>query len=230
MTTIQETPSGQERRRYARQAVEGVHGSFLIAADAKVVNMSLTGLALETLTYLHVGRNYQVKVRFRGHTLDLTGKIVWCTLVKTERQASGEVAPVYRAGVRFDKTLSEQGEQLAEVLGADPEARLAERITGRIRVPGNDDSGLDVIVPFSVLELSASGMRITTQVRLEADAAHHIELQFGESQFGSSARIVHSDEGRSPEFPFIAGIEFLELSDERRQTLKTLIEQQVVEL
>jgi len=229
-TTETENGSSAERRRYSRRAVEGVRGSFLLAADAKVVNMSLTGLALETATYLHVGRDYQVKLRFEEEALDLSGKIVWCTLVKTEKQPSGEVVPVYRAGVRFDSMLTEQGEQLANFLQSDSDARLAERITGRIRMPGRAGSELEVIVPFSVIELSASGMRIATPVRLEVDAQHPLELQFGSTEFATRARVVHCEGDPLGTHPMIAGIEFLEISDESREELQQLIIQQVIEL
>ena len=70
------TPSGSERREHRRYPVEGVRGKLLFTTDAQVLNMSLDGMSIETVSPLKVGREYSLKIEEHGTEMPMSGVVV----------------------------------------------------------------------------------------------------------------------------------------------------------
>ena len=71
----------EERRRNQRYAVQDVRGMLLLSTEAKIVNMSLTGMAVETESRLRLGRLYSLKLQHESElAIPLSGTVVWCQL------------------------------------------------------------------------------------------------------------------------------------------------------
>jgi c-di-GMP-binding flagellar brake protein YcgR len=218
-------PKTEEKRRHRRYDVEGVKGSLRLSMDATILNLSVDGMALETHSWLSVGRKYSFKLRRDPEgDIPLTGEVVWCNLVRTARDSRGETLPVYRAGVRFDDVLSETAREVRTFIEQNAVVRLdTTRLFGRFRVP---DRGADVALEqsFEVRRMSFSGMLIVADFVPDLEARFRIELQSGEDPVAVEVRVAHvkeledPDEGRAE-----IGVEFLDLTPEAHQALKILI-------
>ena len=93
----------RDRRRFDRHEVDGVQGSVFASADARIVDVSPEGLAIETNRSLRVGRSVPLAVNRKSRAMPVMAKVIWCSLVGTWRSENREVLPVYRAGVRFEE-------------------------------------------------------------------------------------------------------------------------------
>ena len=94
-------PLPAERRRpEPRYAVHGVAGNLAAIRNARILNLSLTGCAVETSKYLTIGRTYPLKLLGEIH-VSVTAEAVWCRLIGTARNRRTEIEPVYHAGFEF---------------------------------------------------------------------------------------------------------------------------------
>jgi hypothetical protein len=93
----------------------------------RVINMSLSGLALESSTGLRIGSRYTFRMVLREHPFTIKGEVRWCRLTRTVEKRPGEVVPIFRAGLAFNRPLelfSEGGLQNSEQW-FDPEFRVS---------------------------------------------------------------------------------------------------------
>lgn len=98
----------------------------------QVVDVSETGIGLESPQKLIVGASFTFRVRNRSKTLCLPGRVEWCRLTGTRTGEGGEVIPVFRSGVAIDDCLSRRAWQ-----GALRQITLMLRERReRLRVPG----------------------------------------------------------------------------------------------
>lgn len=219
-------PTIKEKRRHRRYDVEGVHGRLRMSMDATILNLSVDGMALETHSWLSVGRKYSFKLRRdQDGDIPLTGEVVWCNLVRTARDERGETLPVYRAGVKFDDVLSETAREVRSFIEKKAVVRLdTTRLFGRFRVP---DQGADVALDqsFEVRRMSFSGMLIEADFVPDLEARFRIELQVaGDDPVRVGVRVAHVKELEDPDGTRAAiGVEFLDLTPEAREALATLI-------
>lgn len=68
---------------------------------ARVINLSSTGAGLETDRHLLIGEQLPLEVPGSTVSLKLDATVVWSRLVRTQKLASGQVRPVYWAGLSF---------------------------------------------------------------------------------------------------------------------------------
>ena len=68
----------ENRRRYARYPVQGAFGRLWSPMDVKLVNLSRSGVALETTHELQAGDSYVVEVSHRDRQVSMELQIRWC--------------------------------------------------------------------------------------------------------------------------------------------------------
>jgi Tfp pilus assembly protein PilZ len=218
-----EKPGGG--RREERFAVEGVRGSLIVTADARVTNLGLDGLGIETRTPLEVGRTYALSLSRPDRQLRTAGRVVWCSLVRTERESS-EVLPIYRAGVRFVETLTEKAAEVEAFLDDNTVAGTEKRKFGRFRLSRDKAATVGAEAEFVVREMSLSGMLIETDLALRVDTLHRMEIRLPELSFAAQVRIARAEElDEAPEAGgklLRLGVEFLELDDAALASLEKL--------
>ena len=222
-----------ERRSHTRHEVGGVRGTFMFTTDARVLNMSLDGMSIETSNPLKIGRAYTLKVEDDGLHLPLRGKVVWCSLVKTSRDDLGEIKPIYRAGVHFEDILSSKARKLKEFILNKSVVGLESRLFGRFRVDPQQAAGLSYEADFLVRQLSLSGMLVETDVAPPVDTRCQMEIRLGEVQFISTVRIVRAEHlrhgieeenGEPAKTVIHLGIEFIDMDEDTRQSLAAFIQ------
>lgn len=215
----------EEKRRHRRYDVEGVRGSLRLSMDATILNLSVDGMALETHSWLSVGRKYSFKLRRDGEgTIPLTGEVMWCNLVRTSRDERGETLPVYRAGVKFDNVLSDTAQEVRSFIEQNAVVRLdTTRLFGRFRVPGREaDVALEQ--DFEVRRVSFSGMLMEADFVPDVESRFNVEIQAGDDPVSVTVRVAHVHELEKPrQHRAEIGVEFLDLSEEAHDALSLLI-------
>lgn len=97
MVTTTQTAVG-ERRRHPRFRVTRVAGSVRRPLDARLLDISRGGVALEAAEPLAVGRCYTFEVRDHARRVLIEMQVRWCTGEHRVDWPSGASAVVYRAG------------------------------------------------------------------------------------------------------------------------------------
>ena len=213
------------KRRHDRFSTESVSGKFSYAVRASVLNLSLGGLAVRTNTQLNIGRKYQFRLGTSSKDVEMTGSVRWCRMSGTERQESGDVIPVYDAGISFDDVLTEKAAELLQFMEQNITLDLKKRISGRFKVEPSGPVVLKADTGYLVKQISLSGMMIESEVALDPDTRFDIDMRLGRRKFTSSARIIYMAEiGEDDETKaYRMGVEFVETPDEKMQILEDFI-------
>ena len=69
--------------------------------DARLVNLSANGVAIETSDPPRIGAEVLCELESDQTLALIPGEVRWCRLGGTTSDEAGDVVPVYRAGLRF---------------------------------------------------------------------------------------------------------------------------------
>lgn len=219
-------PKIVERRRNARHTVVDLVGTFLFSTDAKVIDLSLDGMSLETNAYLQVGRSYSLKLDNKKIDFPLRGVVQWCSLKRTAPDDKGNILAVYRAGIKFDNIFADKAKLLLEFLEENAVFTLEEQIRGRFKIPKGQSTGVSGTADISVTTISLSGMSIECPVPIPIDDTVELDLHLGESSLVVSGRIASSQEIQSDESETLhhIGVEFVGQTSKSRRTLESFLQ------
>ncbi len=213
----------RERRRHHRYDVQGVRGILVLPMRVKVLNMSLTGLAVEARAALEIGKKYDLKLHNGRETIEFNVDVQWCHLVRTERIGIADVSPVYEAGLDFRHVLNDQARELLSFLEHNVVVDVERRIFGRFKVGLDNPVGLDAHHDFLVRKLSFSGMLIETDLAPKVGAAFDMEMDPDKLHLKTRGKVIHAESlTRRPGCQ--VGIQFVQMPPESRHTLEQLIE------
>ena len=213
-----------ERRRSPRYAVHGVRGWLTLHSEARVLNLSLTGMSVETVHPLEVGKGYTIRLAHGDLDLRLGGTAVRSRLRGTRKHgpgAGGDAVPVYESGIRFDDALGDKAELLHRLLGAGTEVSLERRITGRFELGLPESVRLRRDYQFEVLKISATGMLIETELAPRLDSVFEIGVALGGEELRSACRVAFVEPAAGGRHHL--GVEFRDVSAADRRRLEEFL-------
>jgi hypothetical protein len=219
-----------DRRRNPRHAVGNVSGTLHISAGAKILNMSVTGMAVETSTQLRVGRSYSLTLRHADDfVLRLNGTVIWCHLRGIRKAGAGDTTSVYHAGFKFDDGLAEKVDELTRFLEATAVITLDTRISGRFKLKLTEPVDLDTDFRFVVKTISASGVLIEADTPLPTGTVFTMEIHLQGAVLRTKGRVVHVREAAEGEPARSAqmGVEFVETAPTDRRAIEEFIARQL---
>lgn len=216
-------PAG--RRRHRRYEVAGLGGRLVVPMEVRVVNLSLGGMSLETNDYLQFGRSYSVNLDHNGHRVTLVATVAWCKLRHTKKNPSGDVVPVFRAGLRFQVLSGERLHELWQIIRDHAVVEVDDSVFGRFAPEQPQVVELDSDYKFSVRKLSLSGMLIETDFVPELEARLPLEVLLPDSPIEALARVasVPNLGQRARGEPTQIGVEFCGLDSQRRSELRAYL-------
>ena len=217
---------GSEKRKYNRYEVDSVHGRMLCSSDINVLNISMDGAAVATTQRLVIGREYSLKLKFENTNLTLRGRVVWSVLSHSKTLTNGEVVPVYRAGMRFTNTLTDDATRLISYIEKSKSNPLEQRILGvRFRVQQSEGSEIDLPCEYRIKKISLSGMLIETDSQLLLNSRHEMEVSLDDTILTLTGRIANQKEitaGNGTKYD--VGIEFIEMTEKDQGILKKYLD------
>jgi hypothetical protein len=219
---------GRERRIHPRYEVENVQGVLSFSVQAKVLNLSLTGVAIETTSALRIGKAYTFRFGHGARALTVSGKVQWSFLRRTEKTLTGEVRPIYETGIAFEGVLSEAGDDLRHFLQETAILDTENRLCARFRLDATEPTEVSTDHVFSVPQISLSGMLVSADFSLPVDRVFEAEIQLNGDRVRTRARIVHAREvAGGPEPRFLMGVEFLDMDPDERRVLQDFIRREL---
>lgn len=214
-----------DKRRHDRFSTDNVHGRFSYAVRASVLNLSLSGLAVRTDTQLNIGRKYRFELGDPTHAVELSGSVRWCRMSGTEKLPSGDIVPVYEAGIALDDVLTNKAEELLQFMEKNITLDLKRRVAGRFKVEPSGPVVLKSDSEYLVKQISISGMMIESEVSLKPDTEFALDMHLGRREFSTPARIIYMAEValEGETLHYRMGVEFLRTEPEQRQILEDFI-------
>ncbi|GMU66560.1 MAG: hypothetical protein AMXMBFR36_28340 [Acidobacteriota bacterium] len=209
-----------ERRRSKRVRLPDSHGSLVVSLDGTVLDISLSGLAVETHTRLSPQRRLSLRLGDGTRTLRLDGHVVWCFLHGTRAGSDGEQLPVYRAGVQFEDVLSLQARELVDFLEQHAIVTLETRLFGRFRIAETDAVEVSSAAEFRVVELDAEGLTVETTLGLEPRSGCEVELQLDGSTLTAPTSVVEARRIEGGDGSWRLRLRFLELDERSREMVQ----------
>ncbi|HPC84367.1 MAG TPA: PilZ domain-containing protein [Thermoanaerobaculaceae bacterium] len=220
----------EERRRNERYAVQDVRGTLLLSTEARILNMSLTGMAVETDSRLRLGRVYSLKLQHDSELpIPLTATVVWCQLRQAKGQGSPDARIAYVSGLQFEGILSEKAHDLLAFLQSAAVVSVQTRVCGRFRARFAETVALDTEYEFEVRKISRSGMLIATDLVAEQDSTFDMEVQLEDGLFRARGRVayVRPTSTRQGGGAVELGVEFTEMTEPDRALLAAFIGRQI---
>ena len=219
--------ANEERRRYPRYTVSGVRGWLTFRSEARVLNLSLTGVSVETVHNLQVGKSYAVRLARDELELRLNGTVVRSRFLGSRKLDGGEAEAVYESGLRFDDTLGEKGKTLERLLGASTEVSLERRVTGRFDLGLPESVRLRRDYQFEVVKISATGMLIAAELAPRLDSVLELSVGLGGEELVAFCRVAFVERVADEEERWHLGVEFRDMSPADRRRLEDFIVREV---
>lgn len=216
----------EEKRRSPRYPVENLSGTFHVSAPVRIVNLSLTGMAVETAAPLRVGRVYSMTLRHGAdEALDLQGVVVWCQLRPMGEQGDSDGRAVYVAGIEFDETLTERASSLLRFLEHSAVIDLHTRIAGRFAVLDRTSADLRIEHAFLVRTISRHGVFLESEFSAPVDSVVDLELDLEGELVRTRGRVAFARQASVEDKQRISqlGVEFVHLDGSGQDVLERFI-------
>jgi c-di-GMP-binding flagellar brake protein YcgR len=225
----------QERRKYKRFKVEGkgIESKVIFAKNVNIIDMSVGGMSVETEKRLNPGSKHILKLKHKNKVISIKSIVARCLLGKSQRNLSGEVVPIYNAGLEFIDVTDEMRSEIAKFIEVH-----REKVDRKVDI--YESSGRRLYIRFQIVtpeevtdffesckvkELSLGGMLIESEHVQEIENRLQLEVFLPEGDpITLGGRVVSCFEIKDmdPKL-YDIGIEFLEMSDEDRERLKEFI-------
>lgn len=212
--------TAEDRRKSRRVRVPASDGALEISLDGVVLDISVSGMAIETQSRLAPRRSITLRLHHPQEEIRIEGQVVWCFLQGTRNDGHGESRPLYRAGIQFENVLQPEAKKLASFLSAHAIVSSETRLFGRFHVPDDGDVGMTSEADFRVLSHTEDGLTVETMLAMEPKVGASVDLQLTHPPVSGRARVVTSRR-RSPADNGASEIEleWLTLTDEGRAAL-----------
>ncbi len=215
----------KNRRRHPRFTVSDLNGTMTSASRVEVVNMSLSGIAIQLDRSLHIDREYTIHIAAKDSNLSLTGRVVWCTLSGIQKRSRGDDLPLYSAGLKFTDAMSPKQAQLLQFLDDHWEGG-EKRLGGlRFRIEAPGSVFLEVPQRYTVRLISMTGALIQMDRGLPADEKYSMEILLSPGKaikFVGRVASCEANRTRSP-VQYDIGIAFEEMAAPEEQRLRRFL-------
>jgi PilZ domain len=95
------------RHKRFRSDLTELYGKMILTKKVEIIDISLSGVALRTDRQLNIGREYPLRLVWKGKTLDVWGVVVRSEKLGIEERDNGKNVSLYRVGVMFKDVSSE---------------------------------------------------------------------------------------------------------------------------
>jgi len=221
--------SWDEQRRHPRFEVTEVGGSLLYSMDCRIVDISISGIKIESDRRLDIGREYSIRVSHGDDSVRVVGSVVWCVLTRVIDADKGENVPVYRAGIEFKDIMSEKAGELERFMRQNVVIHLEERLFGRFKFNPQEPANLGCEYDFVVKTVSLSGMLVETEILADVDSVFDMELRIRDQIILVRGRVAHAKQVGGEENRNLVhlGIEFSDLMQDERDVLERFINEEL---
>lgn len=195
------------------------------ASRVEVVNMSISGIAIQLDRSLNIDREYTIHVHMKDRTLSVTARVVWCTLSGIQKRKAGDGLPLYSAGLKFTDAMTPKQVELLQFLDDHWEGG-EKRLGGvRFRIEAPGAVFLEMPQRYTVRLISMSGALIRMNRELTVGEKYPMEIQLSPGKAIKFAGRVASCEVNSERSPkeYEIGVAFEDMAAPEERRLKSFL-------
>ncbi len=222
------------KRRYERYKIDfmGISGKMVLAKYVKIIDISIGGICLETEKRLSVGSQYTIKLEGKEKDLTVRGAVVWSLLKESIKDSTGDIIPIYTAGMKFTDVTEKKINQIADFIenhrrDIDRQINMyssnGRRLFMRIRIEEPEKAVLDY--DYRVKNLSLGGMLVESEHSMEIGSRLPMEMILSEGRtikfYGRVAFCRHLQNGETEHYN--VGIDFMEVAEKDKEMLNEFI-------
>jgi hypothetical protein len=222
----------QEKRRHKRYNLDliEISGKMSLTDKVEVLDISLGGVALKADRRLNIGKEYMIKLKEKGKTLDVKGIVVRSELSGIEARGHGETASIYTAGLVFKDGFADKIADFLRPIEQNRKKNSSAVVDRRFNVRFNITTPgkhiLSYPLEFKVRSISLGGMLIQTQQSVEINSTIPMELSLN-----TDKAVTFVGRTIACNMTEIAGqanydirVEFTDLTDKDKTLLQTFID------
>jgi c-di-GMP-binding flagellar brake protein YcgR len=222
----------QDKRRYKRFTLKvlEVTGKMVLASEVEVVDISIGGISIKANRRLNIGGEYSLKLEDRNTAISLRGTVMWSSLSETKSGRAGEAIPIYKAGLKFTNISAEKITELLNFIEDHKKEEIYSMGSSRLNIRFHIDDAKRTVLnfpeTFKVKKISPGGMLIESAAALEIEGRMPMELLLHNDKavkFVGRIASCKTVEGVAEKL-WDVGIEFLDLTDRDRDTLKSFVD------
>ena len=236
MTEIEQKEETQEKRRHTRFKVHDadVSGEMFFSKEVHLIDISVSGIALKVDRQMKVGREYFLNLHDKEKVISVKAEVLWSTLSETKTDTSGDIIPLYLVGMEFRNVSSGDTDEITQFINSykidDVKIDIGSILSGtrlhaRFHIDSPGKNILNLQTRYKVKVLSLCGMLIESEQTLSLNDTVKMKISLPEdatiSFLGRTVSCTAIDV--QPE-RYDIGIEFLEISEEDREKLKTFLQ------
>jgi hypothetical protein len=229
------------KRRHRRFSVDvmDIKGNAVFASEVVINDISIAGVSLITDRKLDMGMEYSLKILDNDLDLPIQGTVIW-SMENESAGAQDEHSHLkYAAGLQFTDLQQEAIVSLiksieSHLLEKQNQVKVHEmsgcRCNIRVHMDTKETAVLNVAETYRVKKLGLGGLLIESSHSLESDTRLHMGITIPENMHLSfTGRVVSCiiSPDNSPHFE--VGIEFIEMPEPDRVTLKEFIRRLYIE-
>lgn len=217
------------RHRRFRLGAEALSGQMTFASEVSIHDIGMGGVSLTADKRLNIGGQYRLKLEVDKRVVSVTCEVAWARMSGTKKTASGEVVPLYTAGMTFSGLTPGNVADLlslVEPIGDEKAAPEGDRREHERFSAGT--AGLALLnfpAEYAARTISLGGMLIECIEAVECESRTPGVLSLHDGRrIEFVGRIVSCrprGEGRALRYDI--GLEFVELTDAARHALASFI-------
>jgi len=195
----------------------------ILAVDpvgATILNISQTGMAVQTRRPLSMGQQYRFSVSCNNSTVSLDGEVIRCNLDELAEKTDGGAMPVYLNGINFLLERNALEVSLLEILHDN--IRNEKRISPRIRPQARIRLTIAHPMDWTVVNFDSNGLLVHSDLLPDMEEVYEMVVQAGAVSLPLMARILHVSKKEGLSHYFIR-FEFVQLDDEIEDSLGSIV-------
>jgi Tfp pilus assembly protein PilZ len=223
----------RKNKRYKINST-GIKSRMVLAKYVKILNMSISGVAVQTDKRMTVGREYTLRTESKGKILNVKGFVVWSVLGESISDTRGNIIPIYTAGMKFIDTSPEKTAEIVNFIeahkrdtdkGIDLYSLSGLRLHVRVHIEDPEKAVLDFQEGHQVKNLSLGDMLIDSEHSFEIGSKLPMEITLSENEtIKVSGRVISCSPVKDNDLEhYHVGIEFSDMPARDGKILKTFL-------
>ncbi|MDP2156475.1 MAG: PilZ domain-containing protein [Nitrospirota bacterium] len=223
------------KRRHRRFSVDvmDIQGNAVFASEIVINDISITGVSMITERKLNIGMEYSLRILENDLDLPIRGTVIWC-MENEAAAAQDEYSHLkYAAGLQFNDLQQEAMAGLikfieSHLLEKHKQVKVHEmsglRCNIRFHLDTKETAVLNIAETYTVKKLSLGGLLIESSRSFEPDTRIHMGITMpGNMHLSFIGRVASCVVSPDNSSCFEVGIEFIEMPEPDRITLKEFI-------
>lgn len=233
---IRERDIMTDRRQFQRFTADvlDIHGRSVFAKAARILDMSVGGVMVNTDTKLNKGKKCILRVREEESVLDLESVVAWSSLYENPEVSGSDLVPPYNTGLRFTDVSSATTKKITRFIENHAQAidrqEVQTRLSGfrmnvRVQIQAPAKTMLIFHEGFRIKNLSLGGM--LTESNDPLDVGETLLLKIFRSRtntiniLGKVTSCIETKENDSQYYDI--GIAFIKMSGKDKELLRELM-------